>query len=323
MNRPTLALAALFAAILTASPADAIELQGHRGARGLYPENTLPAFAKALELNVDTLELDIAITRDGVAVISHNPELEPDLARRDGKWLDEPVLIHGLDAAALAAYDVGRARPGSRTQRGFPAQQAVDDTPPPRLDDLFKLVEKRRDKRVRFNIETKLTPDGAGRTPPPEVFADIVVKTVRDAGLAARVTVQSFDWRTLLHIRRTAPDIATACLTAQRTWLDNVRSDGPAPSPWLGGLDVRTAGGVPEVVKLAGCAVWSPYWQDVGAAELAEAHALGLKVIVWTVNKPEDMKSMAMLGVDGIITDYPDIARELLQDFGRPLNPAK
>lgn len=305
--------------LMLAFPAGAFDLQGHRGARGLLPENTLPAFARALDIGVTTLELDVGVTRDGVPVIAHDPRLNPAIARgADGQWITAPgPAIHDLTADQVAAYDVGRVDPGHRYAKRLADQTPVDGTPIPRLADLFALVRERGDTAVRFNIETKLSPDHPDETLPPDAFADTLVAAVRRAGLAGRVTIQSFDWRTLARVNAVAPEIPTVCLTAQQRWLDNVRVGQPGPSPWTAGLDVDDHGGsVPALVKAAGCAVWSPFHNDLDADALARAHGLGLTVVVWTVNDPARMDALITLGVDGIISDRPDRLRRVAADRG-------
>jgi glycerophosphoryl diester phosphodiesterase len=264
-----------------ASPAAAFDLQGHRGARGLLPENTLPAFERALAIGVDTLELDVGVTRDGVVVIHHDRRLNPDLARGPGgKWVSAPApTIHSLSYQELQSYDVGRLRPGSEYAQRFPHQQPIDGTRIPRLADLFPKAPA-----VRFNIETKLVPEAPGETLAPEPFARAVIAEVRKAGVAARSTIQSFDFRTLKVVEREAPEIATAYLTSGKN------SD-------------------PAKVHAAGARVWSPNFQDLDAEKLRVARSLGLKVVVWTVNEPADIARVLDLEVDGIISDYPDRVR--------------
>ena len=188
------------------SAAAAFDLQGHRGARALAPENTLAAFRRALEVGVHTLELDLGMSRDGVLVISHEPRLNPALTRdAQGRWIGEPgAPLHALTLAEIRAHDVGRLKPGTRYAQGFPRQQAADGERMPTLDELFERVRAWGASGVRFNIETKLTPHEPTLTPDPEAFAAAVVETVRRHGVAGRVTVQSFDWRTLALVRRLA-----------------------------------------------------------------------------------------------------------------------
>ena len=302
------------------------DLQGHRGARGLAPENTLPAFERALDLGVRTLELDAAITSDGVVVVAHDPWLNPDLARGpDGRWLAaRGATIRSLTFAELQRYDVGRLKPGSAYAARYPEQVAVDGARVPRLADLFDLVRRRGDRWTRFNIETKLSPLAPAETLEPEPFARALVAEIRRAGMQHRATIQSFDWRTLQVVQREAPEIPTVYLTIQRKGFDNVCT-GPqagnanvAPadcgdSPWTAGLRLRDHGSVPKLVKAAGGSAWSPDYRDLDAARVAEAKSLGLRVIPWTVNEAADIKRVLEMGVDGIISDRPDRVLEMMK----------
>jgi len=307
----------LLLAVAVSMPAAAFDLQGHRGARGLAPENTLPAFQRALELGVTTLELDIAITRDGVLVISHDPALNPDHTRdAAGRFLERRgPAIHSLTWAELQAYDVGRLRPGSDYARQFPEQQPVDGARIPRLADLFELVRRSGDTQVRFAIETKVTPDAPDETLAPEPFARAVVDEVRRAGMAGRSQILSFDWRTLQVVQRIAPEIPTVYLSIQRR-MDNIGAGRAEGSRWTAGFQYRDHGSVPKMIKAAGGGIWSVYYNDLNPSLLAEAKALGLQVLVWTVNDPAAMERLVALGVDGLITDRPDLARRVLESRG-------
>ena len=311
------ALAALLAAAPAAFSEPAFDLQGHRGARGLAPENTLPAFERALALGVTTLELDTAVTKDGVLVISHNSALNPELTRdAAGRYLEQAgPAIHSLTWAQLQIYDVGRIKPGTDYARQFPAQQPADGTRIPQLSDLFDLVKRSGDDKLRFDIETKLDPARPAETPGPEAFARLLVAEIRRAGMAARSTVQSFDWRTLQAVQRIAPEIATAYLTVQQRF-DNIGAGRPEGSSWTAGFQHRDHGSVPKMIKAAGGSIWSAYFEDLDARKVREAQALGLKVLAWTVNDPAAMARMIDHGVDGIITDRPDLARTLLEARG-------
>ncbi|MFY9317791.1 MAG: glycerophosphodiester phosphodiesterase [Burkholderiales bacterium] len=309
--------ALLLLAMLVAAKAAAFDLQGHRGARGLLPENTLPSFERALELGVTTLELDIAVTRDGVLVIHHDRTLNPDITRdASGRFLERLGLaIHALTWAQLQGYDVGRIKPGTEYARQFPDQEPIDGTRIPRLQDLFDLVRRRGDDKVRFAIETKLHPDEPGETPAPEPFARALVDEIRKAGVAGRTQILSFDWRTLQVVQRIAPEIATVYLSIQRR-MDNIAAGRPEGSRWTAGFQYRDYGSVPKMVKAAGGSHWSVYHADLTPELLAEARALGLKVLVWTVNDTATMEKMLGYGIDGLITDRPDLARTLLEERG-------
>jgi len=303
----------------SASSAHPLDLQGHRGARGLAPENTLRSFATALGIGVTTLELDTGVTRDGVVVISHDRALNPDITRGpDGEWLQSGgPSIHDTSLEELRRYDVGGIRPGSKYAARFPRQKAARGERIPTLAELFALTQRAGNMYVRFNIETKLTPLEPHGTLPPAAFADALLGVIRDAGMSDRVSIQSFDWRTLQHVQIAAPDIETVYLSAERRWLDNIERGKPGVSPWTAGLDVDDyQGSLPKMIAAAGGRVWSPYHEGIDSAQLAEAHGLGLEVVVWTVNDAPRMRELIAIGVDGIITDYPDVLRQVMLESG-------
>ncbi len=323
--RPIVICPIFFAAALLvmAGIAQAIDLQGHRGARGLLPENTLPSFAQALSIGVTTLELDTTVTQDGVVVVSHDATLNPAITRGpDGQWLDRSnIAIHSLTFAQLQQYDVGRIRPQTAYAQRFPAQLPVDGTRIPRLTDVFALARRAGNSTVRFSIETKISPEQSQLTLAPAEFARVLIALIRSEKLESRVTIQSFDWRTLQVMQQEAPQIATVYLSAQQSWQDNIRA-GEVSSPWTADFHVsRYAGSVPRMIKAAGGAVWSPYFGDVTRETVREAQQAGLKVVVWTVNEPRDITLMIDFGVDGIISDYPDRLRRIAAERGLPLPP--
>ena len=301
---------------LAATLAGALDLQGHRGARGLAPENTLAGFEAALRHGVTTLELDIAITRDGVLVIHHDLALNPDITRdAQGRWLEKPSApIHALTWAELQTFDVGRLKPGSRYAANYPDQQPIDGTRIPRLSDLFDMVRRGGHDKVRFAIETKINPTLPEATLPPEPYAEAVVAEIRRAGMQHRTQILSFDWRSLAHVQRIAPEMATVYLSAQQRWLDNIGAPGNTASPWTAGLRYSEHGSVPKMIHAASGKLWSVFFGDADRNKVQEAQGLGLKVLVWTVNDAATMNRMLDLGVDGLITDRPDIAREVLRE---------
>ena len=279
-----------------------IDIQGHRGARALFPENTLEGFFAASGLGVSAFELDVAMTADGVVVLSHDPALNPDLTRdASGRWLERcGPTIHTLRHAELDHYDVGRIRPGSRTALLFPDQRPHDGSRIPTLAAVLAALPD-----ARFTIEVKTDPAHPDWTAPPHVLADATVAVVEEAGAASRVIVESFDWRVPRHIRRTRPDITLAWLTRAETvrdaalWWD---------VPCLGAIPGCT---VPTAVAAEGGPVWAPGHSDLTEAQIGEAHALGLLVLPWTVNRSSDMRRLIDWGVDGLISDRPDLALHL------------
>src|SRR5436190_3585161 len=188
MNRHIVLIAA---AMIASGSANAFDLQGHRGTRGLAPENTIPAFTRAIEIGVTTLELDLSMTKDGILVVSHDSSLNPVHTRGpDGQFLPrEGPAIRSLTFDELQRYDVGRIKPGTPYAARFPEQQGADGVRIPALTEVFDLVRRAKADHIRFNIETKLTPTSVNVTPDPETFAAAFARTVREAGLTSRATI--------------------------------------------------------------------------------------------------------------------------------------
>ena len=315
MTPRSLRLAAPLLAFFLSVPVLAFDLQAHRGGRGLAPENTLAAFSQAVALGVDTLELDVGLTADGVVVISHDTSLNPDHTRdAQGQWLSaKGPTVRSLTLAQLQRYDVGRIRPDSEYAKQFTKQQAVDGQRIPTLAALFDQV--RANPKVRFNIETKVDPTLPDETASPDAIADALVAEIQRAGVAQRVTIQSFDWRTLARVAQRAPGIQRAYLSSPRTLAD---------SRWTQGIELASHGSAPQLVKAAAGdstapLTWSPAFRELTQAQIQEAHSIGLLVLPWTVNARADMARLIDWGVDGIITDYPDVLRELMRERGMPL----
>ena len=306
--------------IAQAQQARAFDLEGHRGARGLAPENTLAAFRRAIAIGVMTIETDIAITKDDVAVISHNPGLVPELVRdNSGNWLAAPgPAIRSLTLAELRRYDIGRLDPATKYARDFPEQQPSDGERFPTLRELLALARS-APKPVRLNIETKVTPDGAVETADPATFVRLILEAVREAKLTDRVTIQSFDWRTLAEVKRVAPDVRTSCLTIESNGMNTMSAGADGKSPWHAGLAQRDYPTVPALVKAARCDTWSMFWRNLTPQLVGQAHAIGIAVLPWTVDNPADMERLIDIGVDGIITDYPDRLRRVMTEKGLAL----
>ena len=301
--------------------APGFDLQGHRGARALFPENTLEGFVKTAEIGVSTLELDIAITRDGEAVITHDRTLNPDLTRGpDGQYIAAPVPVVQLSLEEVRRHDVGRIRPGTRYARDYPEQVPIDGARIPRLRDLFEMVKRSGNLSLRFAIETKLSPLVPQETVGPEVFVRTLLALIREYGFENRCSVLSFDWRTLRLLQQQAPEIPTVFLSIQQRNFDNIGADSATPSPWLAGFSVRDHGGsVPRTIRAAGGHTWSVFHRDLTPEKVREAQSLGLKVLAWTVNDPARMGELIDWRLDGLVTDRPDLARAEMARRGIPL----
>ena len=292
------------------------DIEAHRGGRALRPENTLQSFANALSMGVDSLELDMGVTKDGVVVISHERGLNPDLARGpDGKYIPAGTPYVQLTLAQVKSYDVGQIRPGSDYAKRFPDQLVIPGTRIPTLAEVFELVRRSGDRHVRLNIETKIDPTHPQESLDPEHFVSAVLEVLRREHFTDRVIIESFDFRTLQLIQKRAPSIPTVYLTQIQQPEENLYLD--KASPWSAGFDpMKYGGSVPRAVKAAGGAIWSPLSDDVTADSVHEAHTLGLPVVVWTVNDPKEMARLMDLGVDGIISDRPDILRTVAAQKG-------
>ena len=273
------------------------DVQGHRGARGLAPENTIPAFRRALDLGVTTLELDTVVAADGEVVVSHDPWMSSLFcALPDGRPVplgeEEAHLIYAMPYAEVARYDCGRPHPLFPRQEAQPAAK-------PLLREVLAFAERHAGERGRplpfYNVETKSWPEGDGRWhPSPAAFVERLWRVVEAAGVAERLTLQSFDVRTLQEARRRGLPVRYALL---------VEDEGQGPEAALEGGLARL-GFAPDV--------YSPNAGLVTPAVVRAAHAQGLAVLPWTVNDAEAMRRLQAWGVDGLITDYPDVAVPLL-----------
>ena len=288
--------------------APSFHISGHRGARGLFPENTLEGFAATFALGVHSVELDVALTSDGIPVLMHDPALNPDIVRGpDGRWLDGTgPLIRSLPRAALHRYDVGRLRPGGTYGAPYAATQAPrDGARIPALADVLALA---RPAGVVVDIEIKTMPDRPELTAAPERMVDAVLAVVAALGMQHQVALRSFDWRALAHARRVAPAIPRGYITSREVQADRAL--------WWGGADPAAHGGsIPATIAALSPdpgTLWAPGFRSLTAAQLAEAHALGLRVMPWTVNDPEDMARVIAMGAREMCTDYPDRLQAVL-----------
>ena len=249
--------------------AERILVHGHRGARAVYPENTLPAFEYAIKQGADVLEMDLAVTKDGVLVISHDPHINPEICTGPHPG----IAIHQLTLAELKQYDCGALK-----NPRFPSQRPVPGTRIPTLDEVLNLAPS---GTFQFNIETKSFPDRPELTPTPEVFARLMLDRIRTHKVEPRVIMQSFDFRTLHAMKKLAPEIRLAALY-----------EG-SPRPFV------------EIAKEAGATIISPFYELVTPEQVKASHAAGLEVVPWTANTPQAWQTLIGAGVDAIITDDP------------------
>jgi glycerophosphoryl diester phosphodiesterase len=297
-------------------PVKKFDIIGHRGAAGLAPENTLAAFKKACEIGVDAVELDVFLTADDNIVVHHDYTLKPETTRApDGEWLSRPgSAIKDLTLAQLKTYDVGRLKPNTRYSRRYPEQQPKDGERIPSLGEVISLLKAKCDPATQIWVEIKTNPEKPDLTPAPETVADAVVQLLHMQNFADRVRILSFDWRGLVHVQKIAPDIATVYLSLEGKGLNNIKAGRPGASPWMAGLDIDDfSGSIPQAVKAAGGRYWAPYYKHLTYGLLNEAHDLGIQVFVWTPDKRSAMVRLIEMGVDGIITNRPDILKSVVE----------
>lgn len=286
---PIYALMLLNTLILENAMAE-IEVQGHRGARSVLPENTLPAFEYALEIGVDTLELDLGVSKDGVVVVVHDQKINPLICQfKNGDPINEDLWIHELSLEQIKNIDCG-----SKINPRFPKQQIKPGTEIPSLKEVFQLVQdwelKNDQQKVLFNIETKSNPDLPHAQPQPAEFVNAVLAVIDEFDLHDRVCIQSFDHRTLIEAHRLAPQILRSALFED------------SPQDWV------------LATQQAKAQIVSPNFRLLDAQAVNSIHQAGLRVIPWTANTIDEWQALIELGVDGIISDDP---QPLLQYLGR------
>ena len=246
----------------------------------MYPENTIPAFSYAIRAGVDVLEMDVAVTKDNVLVISHDPHINPQICTGPHPG----IAIHELTLAELRDYDCGALK-----NTHFPKQTPVPGTRIPTLDEVLSLSTR---GSFQFNIETKSFPDHPELTPPPEEFSRMMLAEIRKDKLELRVIVQSFDFRTLVAMKRLAPEIRLAAL-----WEGKARP-------------------FPEIAREAQAGIISPEFRLVTPEQVQASHAAKLEVVPWTADTPQDWQRLIDAGVDAIITDDPAALIAYLKEKG-------
>ncbi len=268
--------------------AHSIDVQGHRGARAVLPENSLPALQYALEVGVDTLEFDMGVSKDGVVVVVHDQTINPEICQyKDGSQAKSNLWIHQLSLEQIKQFDCG-SKPNPR----FENQTVVPGTEIPTLAEVFDMVsgsDLANAKTVNFNIETKSNPEIPHAQPEPESFVRAVLDVVQRYGFESRVTIQSFDPATLLAAKTLAPDLQRSALFRHK------------PQDWI------------AAAESVGADIISPHHSLIDRKDVAEIQNTGLAIIPWTANSKRQWAKLLKLGVDGIITDDPEALLNYLE----------
>lgn len=320
-----------------AAPLGAFDLQAHRGGLGLVTESTIESFTNALQLGVSTLELDTQITEDGIAIVTHDRKVSDKKCVDTGAVTpgDPEYPYVGKFVNTLTLAQVGTLDCGAVPLADYPEQRRVPGARMPTLTEVLDLVKSVDAPEVKLNVETKVEAASPTETAPREHFVDTVLGTIRDAGMLDRVTVQSFDWGALKLVREAEPEVPLVALTNG----DFLQVGQDGASPWLGGIDIDDFDGdAIAAIDSFGASAYSPVQGNPQSGKVGDpdfelfvtremvdsAHQRGIRVIPWTVDDPDTMHALMDLGVDGLISDYPDRARTVMSERGLPLpQPAR
>jgi len=282
-----------------------VSLIGHRGARGLMPENTMEGFEYILDNDIVAIEFDVLLTKDSVPVIIHDFNLSKSITRNaEGDWLlkDGP-RISDLTITDLQTFDVGGVDKRSSYGRLYPEQTFLSDVRIPKLSDLLELACRPKGQNLFLLLEIKSEPSIDKKK-----IIEHIVFEIQKRSLSNRVVLHSFDWKLLEQCRLIAPEMPRSYLSQLAESLDDPL-DKPTEeiSPDFNSFNCS----IPKAIQAAGGHLWCPYFKDLTVDLVTEAHNLGLPVCTWTVNEVEDLETMINMGVDGIITDYTDRAKKI------------
>lgn len=304
---------------------DVFDLEAHRGGRDVRPENTLYSYAYAIELGATSIECDMQLTKDGQIVMSHNPILNSDITRdENGNYIENNKYdIRLMTVDELKKFDVGVMDPNCGEYYDLHGKtQFTYDAKIPTLEELMQLIQSYGDKNIVSNIETKSYPDPASagykNNADPKKFVEIFNNIVKKYDMEDRVVLQSFDWQTLIEMKKLNPNISTSALwQEQPSWgrdSESLRRYEKKKSSWLGGLDIKDYQGNPvKAAHAIGADIISPYYTEISKQDVDEAHSLGMKVVPWTVNNEKDMNMLLDMGVDGVISDKPWLLKQVLE----------
>ena len=278
-----------------------IRIVGHRGARGLFPENSMFGFENILKMGVTLIELDVVFSKDKTPIITHDHTINPSTSRDvDGEFVNENIKVSSLTVEQIKNYEIGRLDLDSDYGRRFPEQAQLDGIYMPTLQELFEKMQQPEFEQMRLMVEIKSEPNYSSQD--RENIASLVTKQIRDANLANKVLLHSFDWLLLSECKKKDPDITTSFLTKKGYQNE---SENYYPSQVFMQDAAGYSNSVPEKISALGGSVWCPYFKDITRDRLLSARENNLIVVVWTLNELDDIDAMIELGVDAIVTDYP------------------
>ena len=295
-----------------------VRIIGHRGARGLYPENSLLGFMNVLKSGIEIIELDIVFSKDGIPIITHDQDISPFFCRDSkGEFIKDKIKISALNAEELYTYDIGRFYPETEYGKYFPEQIQLDGVFLSSLQELLNLVQLPEYQHANLLIEIKSDPDILDKD--RKKIISVLAKQIKDANLINRVIFHSFDWVLLSQCKHHAPGILTSYLT-KTIHHDDIDIQ---VSVWNSSIEeVQNPSVIPEKIYEAGGSIWCPHFKEITKDSLLAAEKYNLLVFAWTVNEPADIDIMIDLGVDAIVTDYPPRVKKCLASKGMNWNTA-
>ena len=295
-----------------------VRIIGHRGARGLYPENSLLGFMNVLKSGIEIIELDIVFSKDGIPIITHDQDISPFFCRDSkGEFIKDKKKISALNAEELYTYDIGRFNPETEYGKYFPEQIQLDGVFLSSLQELLNLVQLPEYQHANLLIEIKSDPDILDKD--RKKIISVLAKQIKDANLINRVIFHSFDWVLLSQCKHHAPGILTSYLT-KTIHHDDIDIQ---VSNWNSSIEeVQNPSVIPEKIYEAGGSIWCPHFKEITKDSLLAAEKYNLLVFAWTVNEPADIDIMIDLGVDAIVTDYPPRVKKCLASKGMNWNTA-
>ena len=278
-----------------------IRIVGHRGARGLFPENSMVGFENILKMGVTLIELDVVFSKDKTPIITHDHTINPSTSRDvDGEFVNENIKVSSLTVEQIKNYEIGRLDLDSDYGRRFPEQAQLDGIYMPTLQELFEKMQQPEFEQMRLMVEIKSEPNYLSQD--RENIASLVIKQIREANLSNKVLLHSFDWLLLSEFKKKDPKITTSFLTKKGYQNE---SENHNPSQVFMQDAAGYSNSVPEKISALGGSVWCPYFKDITRDRLLSARENNLIVVVWTLNELDDIDAMIELGVDAIVTDYP------------------
>ncbi len=311
------------ASVLKSIPEHHVDIYAHRGFRAIAPENTLPAYAAALKIGVDVVDMDVNMSKDGVLVVTHDFTLNPQITQnQDGTWITKSPAIKNLTLKQIEQYQVGNIKPGSHFQQMYPDHIGMNNIHIPTLEHAIHFIKANADRPVRFQIEIKTDPTQTGVSTSPQVMAKALAMIIKQNHIQNQVEIQAFEWQALVDIQQLIPGIKTGYLTEPEYDPNNKKAEDNIGNGFIWTTPLLASNfnyDYPKMVKKLGGTFWEPYEQNVTQQQIQHAHDLGIKVVAWGWTEQEGtdfnyqkVNQLIDWNIDGIITDRPDILRGVL-----------